>query len=169
MNIDSPSNIEVKFIPGVVWGAGQKEMVLNQLINLLPQSPYAPGADSVERFFLGCCSVEKTESERNLIALAHAEDGRLCGFAQFRFYGSDSDLDFILVDAQHRGKGYARHILNDSFEKLRSEGVSRVVLEVSTQNSAARTLYQAFGFSELAVRKKYYRNGEDAVIMEKSI
>jgi ribosomal protein S18 acetylase RimI-like enzyme len=144
-------------------------MVLNQLITLLPQSPYSPGADSVERFFLACCTVEKSENERNLIALAHAGDGRLCGFAQFRFYGSDSDLDFILVDAQHRGKGYARLLLNDSFEKLRSEGVSRVVLEVSTQNSAAHALYQSFGFSELAVRKKYYRNGEDAVIMEKRI
>ena len=45
-------------------------------------------------------------------------------------------------------------------------GAATVFLEVRESNGAARALYAALGFTELARRKAYYSNPrEDAVVM----
>ena len=40
-------------------------------------------------------------------------------------------------------------------------------LEVRASNCAARALYEKLGFREIYVRRRYYGNGENAVIMRK--
>ncbi|MBM3383064.1 MAG: GNAT family N-acetyltransferase [Betaproteobacteria bacterium] len=161
--------VEIHFLPGVAGSEAGLECILKRLRLLLPQSAYAPTAESVEKFLIDCQSSLSLDGEQKLFALALTTEGILCGFAQFRFYGSDADLDFILIDENQRGKGYGKFILDASLAQLRQKGVHRIVLEVSTQNTAALALYQSFGFNSLSVRKRYYRNGEDAAIMEKSI
>ena len=39
-------------------------------------------------------------------------------------------------------------------------------LEVRVSNLAAINLYQQMGFAEVGRRKRYYENGEDALMME---
>jgi len=43
-----------------------------------------------------------------------------------------------------------------------------VFLEVRESNAPARALYGRAGFVSIAVRKKYYGDGEDAVVMVKT-
>jgi ribosomal protein S18 acetylase RimI-like enzyme len=167
MSRSTPSAAEIHFLPGDFWSDAGREKLLNQLIALLPQSPYSPSSESVERFLSECALSQTGSGEQKLLALAVMADKALCGFAQFRFFGADCDLDFILIDVNYRGKGHAKLILEKSFVWLKKSGVNRVVLEVSHRNSSALALYGALGFNQLTVRKKYYRNGEDAVIMEK--
>lgn len=47
--------------------------------------------------------------------------------------------------------------------------VTRFMLEVSAQNGGAQALYRKLGFTEYYRREKYYRNGDDAIMMEKKI
>ena len=42
-----------------------------------------------------------------------------------------------------------------------------LTLEVRKSNISAISLYKSFGFCEVGVRKKYYENTEDAVLMTK--
>jgi ribosomal-protein-alanine N-acetyltransferase len=49
------------------------------------------------------------------------------------------------------------------------KGSRDLFLEVRASNLPARTLYERFGFSPLSVRKKYYADGEDAMILHKRI
>jgi ribosomal-protein-alanine N-acetyltransferase len=45
-------------------------------------------------------------------------------------------------------------------------GIKRGYLEVRRSNSPAQSLYRAFGFEEVGVRRRYYPdNREDAIIM----
>ena len=44
-----------------------------------------------------------------------------------------------------------------------------VNLEVRVSNVKAIALYQKFGFKNVAVRKRYYSNGEDAYLMIKKL
>ena len=44
-------------------------------------------------------------------------------------------------------------------------GIKAVNLEVKASNSAALALYEKFGFVRCGLRKKYYHNTEDAVLM----
>jgi ribosomal-protein-alanine N-acetyltransferase len=39
------------------------------------------------------------------------------------------------------------------------------VLEVSAANHAARTLYETSGFTRVGLRRRYYADGADALIM----
>lgn len=40
-----------------------------------------------------------------------------------------------------------------------------MTLEVRTGNAAARALYAGAGFAEVGRRRRYYTDGEDAVLM----
>lgn len=43
------------------------------------------------------------------------------------------------------------------------------MLEVRESNNVALSYYEEYGFKTLEKRKKYYRNGEDAIIMRQNI
>ena len=47
--------------------------------------------------------------------------------------------------------------------------LNAVFLEVRESNACAIGLYKKFAFNEIAVRKKYYPDGENAVVMKKEI
>jgi ribosomal-protein-alanine N-acetyltransferase len=42
-------------------------------------------------------------------------------------------------------------------------------LEVSTQNPAARGLYQRLGFTQVGRRASYYADGSDALVLAKKL
>jgi ribosomal-protein-alanine N-acetyltransferase len=73
----------------------------------------------------------------------------------------------LAVIESMRHRGIARSLVATALQTGISQGAHRAVLEVRASNRAAQRLYQAFGFSETAVRPKYYANPEeDAVLME---
>jgi ribosomal-protein-alanine N-acetyltransferase len=71
----------------------------------------------------------------------------------------------VAVDARFRRRGLARRLLDRWFARLRAEGVRSVTLEVRASNRAARALYRALGLQEQGVRRRYYSDGETAVLV----
>ena len=73
----------------------------------------------------------------------------------------------LAVIESMRHRGIARSLVSTALQTGVSQSAHRAVLEVRASNRAAQTLYQRFGFSQTAVRPKYYINPvEDAVLME---
>jgi ribosomal-protein-alanine N-acetyltransferase len=73
----------------------------------------------------------------------------------------------LAVIESMRHRGIARSLVSTALQTGVSQSAHRAVLEVRASNRAAQALYQGFGFSQTAVRPKYYTNpGEDAVLME---
>ena len=85
----------------------------------------------------------------------------LVGFAVTVSAGDTVDLQRIVVRPSHRRQGLARRLL-----AAVSPDAGRLLLEVSERNDAARAFYAAEGFTEVARRPHYYRDGSDAVVME---
>ena len=56
-----------------------------------------------------------------------------------------------------------------ALEKSEELHYQNVNLEVRVSNVKAIALYQKFGFKNVAVRKRYYSNGEDAYLMIKEL
>lgn len=52
---------------------------------------------------------------------------------------------------------------------IRSDTVAIAMLEVRVSNGAAIALYDQLGFKQVGRRKKYYPDGEDAILMNKDI
>ncbi len=42
-------------------------------------------------------------------------------------------------------------------------------MEVSVKNIPARGLYEKLGFRKVGIRKRYYPDGSDAILMEKEL
>lgn len=70
----------------------------------------------------------------------------------------------IAVSADHRGRGIGRRLLDRSLSVLDASGVTHVKLEVRETNEAAIDLYRQFGFEPHHIVRRYYDDGEDAVV-----
>ena len=73
----------------------------------------------------------------------------------------------IAIDVPHQHKGYGNEFLERILDKHLQ--YADVFLEVKRTNFPAINLYLNFGFEEIDIRKEYYSDGEDAVIMVKRV
>jgi len=60
----------------------------------------------------------------------------------------------IVIDPEHRGKGLGRSTMQAAEEYVRSEGGTRLALNVFGPNTVARKLYESMGYSVLAIGMK---------------
>lgn len=98
--------------------------------------------------------------------LVAREEDVVVGYAVASVAGDVLELQRIAVDPGRRRAGIATALLDEVLRKAGAEGVARVVLEVRDDNTVARAFYEARGFTELARRPRYYRDGATAVVME---
>ncbi|KAL3153880.1 hypothetical protein ABBQ32_013450 [Trebouxia sp. C0010 RCD-2024] len=71
----------------------------------------------------------------------------------------------IVVCPEHRRQGYGQQLLQTLLQVARSRGCSTATLEVSRNNIAAIQLYEHVGFRRVHVRKAYYKDGSDALLL----
>lgn len=114
-------------------------------------------------------AIEETCSRRDFIGLVLEEDGKVQGYVGCLFAFDQADVLLIAVNPTYRGKGYGKLLLEKALGVLKINQVKNVFLEVRKSNLVARSCYEGRGFKEIAVRKGYYSDGEDAIIMEKEI
>eukprot|EP01026_Neomeris_dumetosa_P041060 TRINITY_DN3397_c0_g1_i4.p1 TRINITY_DN3397_c0_g1~~TRINITY_DN3397_c0_g1_i4.p1 ORF type:complete len:190 (+),score=17.63 TRINITY_DN3397_c0_g1_i4:147-716(+) len=74
----------------------------------------------------------------------------------------------VVVHQEHRRRGIASNLILHIITTLCREEDCSISLEVRESNKSARVLYSKIGFQEEYVRKNYYRDGENAVIMKLS-
>lgn len=81
----------------------------------------------------------------------------------------EGEIYRIAVKESKRLRGIGYRLLDYAVKTERGRGLETLFLEVRRENAAARALYKAYGFSEIAVRKGYYKNPtDDAIVMLKS-
>ena len=95
------------------------------------------------------------------------------GFAVGHVILDEAELFLIMTQPEHRNQGVGHRILATFEQQAFQNAVRRIILEVAHTNTAARALYSANGYQQIAVRKNYYTfpNGShaDAVVMEKHL
>ena len=94
------------------------------------------------------------------------EDG--FAFVTYSLSVDTADIEDVFVSPVLRRKGLAKELLELAIEDIKAKGKKRVLLEVKDTNFAAIELYSKLGFKKIAVRKKYYSDG-DALVLEKEI
>lgn len=73
----------------------------------------------------------------------------------------------VLPDARRQGLG--RDLLRAAMRRAAETDARTMFLEVAEDNGAARRLYTSQGFTEVGRRKRYYANGDDALVMRVSL
>lgn len=90
------------------------------------------------------------------------QDGQLTGFIALRGAAGQWELLNLAVAPAQQRQGIGTALLCHALDAL---GAVQITLEVSTANQAAQALYQKAGFVVLGVRKQFYKDGTDALIM----
>jgi len=77
------------------------------------------------------------------------------------------DLLYVYVAPANRLAGIGQLLLEWLLIYASTEGAgAAVILEVRPSNVAALALYKQLGFVEVGRRKRYYGNGEDALVLK---
>ncbi len=96
-------------------------------------------------------------------------DGKAVGFISYSLPIDIADIEGLVVISSERNKGYGKMLLEYALDELKAKKVQKVLLEVRESNIPAINLYKSCGFNEISVRKKYYSDGENAIVMIKEI
>ena len=78
----------------------------------------------------------------------------------------DIHVTNIVVHKNLRRQNIGSIILSNLIEISKSnKDITAITLEVNSNNIPAQKLYEKFGFKKVGLRKKYYNNTDDAIIM----
>ncbi|MCY3645415.1 MAG: ribosomal protein S18-alanine N-acetyltransferase [Chloroflexi bacterium] len=77
----------------------------------------------------------------------------------------DAHITSLAVAGEARRRGHGRRLVTALVALAGTLGAEAATLEVRASNGAARALYRGCGFEEVGERRRYYPDGEDAVIM----
>lgn len=111
---------------------------------------------------------ELMEPNRPVVGLLD-ERGALLAMASAWLVLDELHITAVAVHPDHRRLGLGRLVLEGLLSLALQAGAARATLEVAKTNGAARALYAALGFKEIAIRRDYYRNGDDALIQFKQL
>lgn len=99
--------------------------------------------------------------------LVMEKDGELCAFAFLWLFEGESHINNFAVHPRFRRKGLGLKFLHYIFERFQHN--KEIFLEVRATNTAAINMYRKCGFRQIDLRKKYYMDGEDALVMKKEL
>lgn len=95
---------------------------------------------------------------------AYATNRTLAGYVGASFVLDEAEIGNVCVLSKYRRRGIASMVLAKLFEKLKSNGVKTVFLEVEDGNEPAIALYEKIGFVRYSTRRGYYGEGRDALL-----
>lgn len=91
------------------------------------------------------------------------------GFALWRRLGDEGEILSLAVDGPSRGRGLAKALLAELILSAEAGRVGALFLEVDAGNAPALGLYARAHFRQVGRRRRYYRNGADALVLRRAI
>lgn len=92
-------------------------------------------------------------------------DGKRIGYIGGWIPRPNAEVITVFVKEKYRHQHIGQELLAFLLDVFTKEEVESVTLEVRRTNNPAISLYRSFGFEQVAVRKNYYKDGEDALMM----
>ena len=96
-------------------------------------------------------------------------NNKVVGYGGFWWVMFEAEITNIAVHPDFRKQGIAQKILTAMEQKCKETSTTLIHLEVRESNTPARKLYEKVGFIQDGLRKGYYSDGENAVLMTKEI
>jgi ribosomal-protein-alanine N-acetyltransferase len=113
-----------------------------------------------------CFLVAESEDKKEEKEDKKEDKNKLCGFlcAQIVGIAGEWEIENVVVDERLRRQGIGAQLMRSLIEKWEASSGLSLMLEVRESNTAARALYERYGFRETGRRRAYYREpSEDAI------
>lgn len=91
------------------------------------------------------------------------------GFIIARVAADEAEILTLAVAPEARRQGVARRLLRAASRQAAENGAGRLFLEVAVGNAAARGLYEGAGFTVAGLRRRYYADGGDALVLSRRL
>ncbi len=95
------------------------------------------------------------------------QNNEILGFAGIWKSIDDVHITDIVVKKIYRKKHIGSALLQKLIDTAKEQNFKSITLEVNENNLPAINLYTKFLFKQLGIRKKYYKNKDNAIIMTK--
>ena len=89
------------------------------------------------------------------------------GICVFHIVLDEAQINFFVVNNKYRKKGFGSYLMIYLIKQCEKLNIHKLVLEVSHTNVVAEKFYNRFDFSTVGIRRKYYKDGSDALLKEK--
>lgn len=113
--------------------------------------------------------VAREVKQDHSLLLAISEGEGIVGFVIAWLILDELHILNVAVEPALRRRGIARILLGELLERARAQGVALATLEVRVGNEPAIGLYRNLDFRTVGRRRRYYADGEDALIMERGL
>ena len=115
-------------------------------------------------------NILKQELDSNISSIFVAiSEKEILGFIAIKTIINEIDLMNIVIKKTYRKHGIGSKLLAYIINYATLNNINSINLEVNYKNVAAISLYKKFLFKEIGIRKKYYNNSDDAIIMKLEI
>ena len=109
---------------------------------------------------------EELERERATVLVQEQQDGQVAGWiVTWRVPPDELHILELAVSPHHRRQGIATSLLLAALSEPYRREATLVLLEVRASNEAAIAMYEKAGFVAVGRRRKFYSDGEDAILM----
>lgn len=96
------------------------------------------------------------------------QQGEVVGYMCCWYVADEVHILDIAVRSESRRQGVGERLLHSALDVGQRKGAQSAHLEVRRSNLPAIALYGKFGFRQVAIRRGYYSDGEDALLMVRS-
>lgn len=151
----------------LVDGAIVREMALDDVpaVHTLERELFPADAWPLDMFL-----AEITHETRGYVILETAgPEPQVIGYAGVMSVAETADVQTIAVAPAAEGRGYGRALLDFLAREAKARGAEQILLEVRADNPRAQDLYLKNGYEHIRVRRRYYNDGVDALIMRKPL
>lgn len=113
--------------------------------------------------------INDIKRENRIWYKAQDRSSNIIGYCAFMLSNDRAELLKLAIDDAHRKKGIATALLLNAFYDIRNLKKDMIFLEVSAGNISAINLYKSIGFTQVSIRKNYYGQGRDAIVMHADV
>ena len=112
---------------------------------------------------------EKELRKNYVYAFACFRNYQIIGICVFQKIFCNAELTYLSIHPTFKRRGLGKKLLKETFRHCESFAIEKIQLEVSDKNLDALNFYNAFGFKTIGIRKKYYKDGSNALLQEKKL
>ena len=95
------------------------------------------------------------------------ETKNLIGLCSAWLVIDELNITFIAVHPRHQRKGLGKFLMSDLIKRSKSLQANYIHLEVKDNNKSAKAFYKSMGFKTVGNRSNFYKDGNDALLLNK--
>lgn len=104
-------------------------------------------------------------SDKSAVARVGVIDNKVVCYYSYYNIGGEGFINNLAVDKKYQGQGFGNLLIEDMIMTAKQSEVFSLTLEVEEDNKVAIALYNKYGFEQEGIRKNFYKNKKNALIM----